>query len=131
MVKSNKPLIVQIDARSGRTIEAIVFIKIKEVRLIAGSQSYKVDIEDTILGSPVLIKSVDIPINSYEALRSQIVAQTGFTETGTALDLKIMPYALLSFIKNDVREDGKLIYGAAPEDFELNIVEEPTPDTQE
>ena len=131
MIKSNKPLIVQIDARSGRTIEAIVFIKIKEVRLIAGSQSYKVDIEDTILGSPILIKSVDIPINSYEALRSQIVTQTGFTETGTALDLKIMPYALLSFIKNDVREDGKLIYGAAPEDFELNIVEEPTPDTQE
>lgn len=123
MVKSNKPLVVQIDARSGRTIEAIVFIKIKEVRLIAGSQSYKVDIEDTVLGATALVKSIDISISDYESLRSQIVAETGFTETGTALDLKAMPYALLAFIKADVRADGKLIYGANPEDFELDITE--------
>ena len=123
MVKSNKPLVVQIDARSGRTIEAIVLIKIKEIRLVAETQSYTVDIEDTILGTTALAKSVDISVLAYDALREQIVSEMGFTEVGTALDLKVMPYALLVFIKSDVRADGKLIYGANPEDFELDITE--------
>lgn len=119
MIKSNKPLVVQFDARSGRALLAEVLITVTEVRLVVEESIYKVNVQDTILGTVAVSKSVDIPIATYEALKASIVQEHSFTETGSALDLKIIPYALLYFVKNDIREDGKLIYGADPADFEI------------
>jgi len=123
MIKSNKPLVVQIDARSGNTISAEVVIKITEVRLLPEESIYQVDIQDLILNTVGVAKSVALPIAQYEALKAHIVQVQGFTEQGTALDLKVMPYALLHFVLTDVRADGKLIYGSVAEDWELMPIE--------
>lgn len=119
MIKSKKSLIVQVDTRSGKTINAEVIIKITEVRLLAEEAVYQVNIQDLILNTVSLEKSVTLPISQYEELKSHIVQSQGFTEQGSVLDLKVMPYALLHFVTTDVRPDGKLIYGTEPSDWEL------------
>lgn len=127
MIQSNKPLVIRYDVRNGKAIEAQVVITITSVSLNVITRKYDITIQDKVNTTLIANKVVSIDNTTYENLRASIIALLNPTETGMDLELILAPHALLAYVRNDVREDGKLIYGSIPTDWELvpEEVEEP------
>lgn len=118
MIQSNKPLVVQVNARSGKGVEAIVVVSIVGVAFIPQTKTYTIYIQDAVEESKVE-KTVSISVEDYTALKEYVLANNTFSETGTDLEVAILPHALLRYVTTDVGDNGKLIYGSNPEDWEL------------
>ena len=119
MIQSNKPLVVRYDIRSGKAFEAVVNISITAITLNVVTKKYDVTIQDKVDKTLIVNKIVSIDKATYEGLKASIINTLNPTETGMDLELILAPHALLTYVQNDVREDGKLIYGSSVADWEL------------
>lgn len=119
MIRTNRPISILLNHRSGKTLTGVISISILSLTLNVRAKVYEVTILDKLDNHTLSQRVVQLPISVYEQLKAQIISQNSYSETGTELDLKIMPQALLSYVLTDVREDGKLIYSTIPSDWEL------------